>query len=81
MKPDDEYGIKPILSHFNADDEEIVKALSEHLDKKLTVYLEDHDGIRKSAFTEMSCYLHKALLDAKDYGQLKDRIMEIIKAI
>jgi len=79
IKVVDEYEIKSVLEKFNIDDNKIVEALGEHLDKRITIYLRDEEGIKKSAFTEMISYLYSAMMDAeKDGVELEDRIIKVI---
>ena len=50
MSIEDEWNLIPVLKRFNADDYDIVYALTNHLDKWADTYLEDAHKIKQGAF-------------------------------
>ena len=77
-KANDEYGIADILKSHNA--ESAINEITASFDKFCEVYMSSHDDIRKDAFTEVSCYLKKAIIDCRnDDSALKQRIKSIIE--
>ena len=79
---DDDYGIKPIVKQYTVESNALTKEINEHLDKTLTPYLMDMEDIRRGAFTEIRCYLLKALIDTRgNNDQLRARINDIAKCL
>ncbi len=75
----DEYHLRGILEEQGVYSSELLTKLDGHLDKTLTVYLEDKDGHEKAFTTAVVCYLMCALMDSENGKcKLEDRIQEII---
>ena len=60
---EDEYGMMPILKKHNA--EGALKELSELFDMFCSRYMANEEQVRDSAFTEVKCFLLKALIDSR----------------
>ena len=71
---EDEYGMLPILKRHNADS--ALKELSELFDMFCNRYMDNRKEARDSAFTEVRCFLMKALIDS---GRDSEKLTEIIE--
>lgn len=76
----DEYNISEVLKRHGIEDSSLLKDIDDHLDKILTVYLQDSEQQRKSVNTEWYCCLMMALMKTEncDKAVLVDRIQHII---
>lgn len=79
-KFNDEYGILDILKRHNA--EGALNEVTAAFDRFCETYMGNHDEIRKDAFTEVNCYLMKAVIDCRnDDSALRQRVKSIIEVL
>lgn len=78
--PNDEYDILDILKRHNA--EGALNEIAAAFDRFCETYMGSHDEIRKDAFTEVNCYLMKAVIDCRnDDSALRQKIKSIIEGL
>lgn len=77
----DEYGLGVILAQHGVNSDNLLPLLNEQLDKVCGNYMVKSDKIKQAAFTEIKCFLLKAIIDSEDDSKLKSRINKIIESL
>lgn len=79
---EDEYKLQSILLQLKINDNKLEKALTSQFDKLCGDYMTNKEEIEQGPFSEISFFLHKALLDDMRKGiKLEKGIEELIQSI